>query len=310
LRLYTGVMNNSLHIALLMGSSREGRVCDTVTRWVAGQIESQGDLTLDVIDPAKLDLPRHLPSKADEATVALRERIGRADAVVVVTPEYNHGYPAALKQVIDSVHGEWQAKPVAFVSYGGVSRGLRAVEQLRLVFAELHTVTVRETVSFAGASEQFDASGALRDPDAALGAMKKLLAQLRWWASALLFARNDVPYGETKPHMHAAVPEGYEGPVVLINTFTPKPGKLDAFLAAQIAEQGRLAGHVRGIRGARIHRSIDGKNAVGMAVFESARAHREWIETARFADHFAVIAPLLERADPKLYTVAFEGGTL
>jgi NAD(P)H-dependent FMN reductase len=83
---------------------------------------------------------------------------------VVVTPEYNHGYTAALKQLIDAVKAEWVAKPVGFVSYGGVSGGLRAVEQLRLVFAELHAVTIRDGVSFAMAWNRFDEAGEPVDP--------------------------------------------------------------------------------------------------------------------------------------------------
>ncbi len=67
---------------------------------------------------------------------------------VVVTPEYNHSFPGPLKAAIDRHVTPWQAKPVGFVSYGGISGGLRAVEHLRQVFAELHAVTVRETVSF------------------------------------------------------------------------------------------------------------------------------------------------------------------
>ncbi len=61
----------------------------------------------------------------------------------MITPEYNHGYPASLKQAIDVPRDEWREKAVGFVSYDGVSGGLRVVEQLRQVFAELHTVTMR-----------------------------------------------------------------------------------------------------------------------------------------------------------------------
>ena len=114
---------------------------------------------------------------------------GAAEAFVVVTPEYNHGYPAALKSLIDSVGAEWQAKPVAFVSYGGASGGLRAVEQLRLVFAELHAVTIRDSVSFASAWEQFDETGKLRHPERADRSMATLLNRLHWWAVALRNAR-------------------------------------------------------------------------------------------------------------------------
>ena len=68
-----------------------------------------------------------------------------------MTPEYNHSFPAALKNVIDWHGPQWHVKPVGFVSYGGISGGLRAVEQLRLVFAELHAVGIRDTVSFHSA---------------------------------------------------------------------------------------------------------------------------------------------------------------
>jgi NADPH-dependent FMN reductase len=72
--------------------------------------------------------------------LSTQERIAAAEAFVVVTPEYNHGYPAPLKALIDSSGAEWYAKPIAFVSYGGISGGLRAVEQLRLVFGEKWTL--------------------------------------------------------------------------------------------------------------------------------------------------------------------------
>jgi NAD(P)H-dependent FMN reductase len=72
-----------------------------------------------------------MPATDDEAVSALCRRIDAADAFVVVTPEYNHSYPASLKHAIDMAYGEWNAKPVAFVSYGGISGGLRAVEALR-----------------------------------------------------------------------------------------------------------------------------------------------------------------------------------
>jgi NAD(P)H-dependent FMN reductase len=107
----------------------------------------------------------------------------------VVTPEYNHGYPASLKQAIDLPRDQWHRKPVAFVSYGGVGGGLRAVEQLRQVFAELHSVTMRDSVSFHMAWEHFDESGALRQPARHNAAATAMLDQLVWWATALRAAR-------------------------------------------------------------------------------------------------------------------------
>lgn len=179
-------MNRKIHVALVYGSTRPGRFCDVVGRWAAQQIAAHDAFTLDTIDPAE--------QEADGAQVSLSARVARADAIVVVTPEYNHSYPAPLKALIDSLKQEWYAKPVAFVSYGGQSGGIRAVEQLRLVFAELHATTVRDTVSFANAWEQFDDTGELIEPARAQRAMSALLASLRWWAGALRYARQVVPY--------------------------------------------------------------------------------------------------------------------
>jgi NAD(P)H-dependent FMN reductase len=177
-------IENTIKAGLIYGSTRQGRFCDTVARWAAEQMAASGAFTVDLIDPAAVH------------TTPLAERIAEADAFVVVTPEYNHGYPAPLKSLIDSVGAEWHAKPVAFVSYGGISGGLRAVEQLRLVFAELHAVTIRDSVSFAGPWELFDGDGILREPERAERSMAAMLRRLHWWAVALRNARAVVPYSK------------------------------------------------------------------------------------------------------------------
>lgn len=184
-------MGDTIHIGLIYGSTRAGRFCDTVAGWAAEEIRAQGSCTVDVIDPAIIGLSS---AGGSAASPTLWQRMAEADAFVIVTPEYNHGYPAPLKTLIDSVGTEWHAKPVAFVSYGGISGGLRAVEQLRLVFAELHAVTIRDSVSFASAWEQFDASGKLAEPDRARRSMATMLRRLRWWALALRNARATMPY--------------------------------------------------------------------------------------------------------------------
>lgn len=178
-------MSEPIRVGVIYGSTRQGRFCDTVVRWVAGQISASGKFAVDLIDPG---------APAKDGALSLQQRLAQAEAFLVVTPEYNHGYTAPLKALIDSSGVEWHAKPVGFVSYGGVSGGLRAVEQLRLVFAELHAVTIRDSVSFAGAWEQFDADGGLRNPDRAQRTMETVLRRLHWWAVALRNARNAEPY--------------------------------------------------------------------------------------------------------------------
>lgn len=157
--------------------------------WAAEHIWNQGRYSLDVIDPAALAQLMLHPRKDSAELAALRRRLGNADAFVVVTPEYDYGYPAALQFLIDTADVEWHAKPVAFVAYGGASGGLRAVEQLRLAFAERHAVTVLDTVSFANVDRRFDASGHLLQPYRPAKAMTAILEQLRWWAVALHAAR-------------------------------------------------------------------------------------------------------------------------
>jgi NAD(P)H-dependent FMN reductase len=182
------MMESPIKVGLVYGSTRAGRFCDTVARWAAGQIAAREGFTLETFDPV-----------ASESLGApeFKQRMAACDAFIVVTPEYNHGYPAPLKALIDSYGAEWHAKPVAFVSYGGISGGLRAVEQLRLVFAELHAVTIRDSVSFAAAWEQFDASGTLRSPERAERSMDVMLHRLHWWAVSLARARNIWPYAKT-----------------------------------------------------------------------------------------------------------------
>ncbi|MFI0486540.1 NADPH-dependent FMN reductase [Actinomadura sp. 9N215] len=119
-----------------------------------------------------------------------------ADAFVVVTCEYNHSFPGTLKNLIDTHFYEWRAKPVAFVSYGGLAGRLRSVEHLRTVFAELHAVTVRDTVSFHHPWNWFGNDGQPENAEDAAAAAKGMLDQLTWWGRALRDARSVRPYGD------------------------------------------------------------------------------------------------------------------
>ncbi|CAM5618537.1 NADPH-dependent FMN reductase [Streptomyces badius] len=188
-----------LRVAVILGSNRDGRFGPVIADWFLARAAAHPGIETDLIDVAEADLPTRItfspgPEEAGRLA-AVSERLAAADAFVVLTPEYNHSFPAPLKTLIDWHSAEWQAKPVAFVSYGGISGGLRAVEQLRQVFAELHTVTVRDTVSFHNAGALFDDEGRHRDPGPADAAAKVLLDQVVWWGSALRDARNARPYG-------------------------------------------------------------------------------------------------------------------
>ncbi|MFJ8081005.1 NADPH-dependent FMN reductase [Streptomyces sp. NPDC096205] len=186
-----------LHVTVVLGSNRHGRFGPVVADWLLDRLRTREDLTADVLDVAETDLPTSMTRTPETAAAlaAITPKLASADAFVVLTPEYNHSYPAALKNLIDWHHTEWQAKPVALVSYGGISGGLRATEHLRQVFAELHTVTVRDTVSFPNAAGAFDTEGTLKDPTGPNAAAKVMLDQLVWWGQALREAKERRPYG-------------------------------------------------------------------------------------------------------------------
>jgi NAD(P)H-dependent FMN reductase len=182
--------HDPIKLGIIFGSNREGRFGEIVGRWFVGQASRRENMFVDVIDLLHVDLPMRLSRDRTPAVRAYVARLDRADAFVIITPEYNHGYPAGLKQAIDVAHEEWRAKPVAFVSYGGMSGGLRAVEQLRQVFAELHTMTIRDTVSFHNVWPLFDElSGEPVDARQCNAAADLMLDQLCWWATALRAAR-------------------------------------------------------------------------------------------------------------------------
>ncbi|WP_171164949.1 NADPH-dependent FMN reductase [Streptomyces sp. I05A-00742] len=189
-----------LRIAVLSGSTREGRFGPVVADWVMSHLAGRDDMEADLIDLVETPLPTVFPAfggpapeGAGELLAAVSPRLAAADGFVVVTPEYNHSFPASLKNAIDWHNREWHAKPVSFVSYGGRSGGLRAVEQLRLVLAELNAATLRDTVSFQLSDGPFDADGRPTDPRSDAAA-KSQLDQLAWWAHALRDARRRSPY--------------------------------------------------------------------------------------------------------------------
>lgn len=190
-----------LHLAVVVGSVREGRFGPTVVNWFAEQVTQYGRFTTDVIDLAELPLPVVLPRFGDDpapevAAVAkqLSERLAAADAFVVVTPEYNHSLPASLKNALDWSDAEWQAKPVALVAYGGRSGGIRAAEHTRQILSALEAVTLREVLTFQFPREVFGEDGSPKDPEGYAATAKEILRQLEWWAGVLREGREQRPY--------------------------------------------------------------------------------------------------------------------
>jgi NAD(P)H-dependent FMN reductase len=183
--------DDTLRVALIIGSVRTGRFADAVLPWLEERLAHVEWLKLDVVDLAQEDLdPRVLRGDSP-----ISQRLHLADAFVVLTTEYNHSYPAALKHAIDSHFAEWQYKPVSFVSYGAGSGGIRAVEHLRTVFAEIYATTTRNGVPLSFPWAHLDGDGSFRPPDGCEEALAATLSELRWWALTLREGRraHEVP---------------------------------------------------------------------------------------------------------------------
>jgi NAD(P)H-dependent FMN reductase len=189
-------------VGLLVGSTRTIRFADRPLEWLTHRLDERDDLAWQLIDLRELVLPVY-----DEPTppaIARRvygtpevARLGAAidgiDALIVLTPEFNHGYPAALKNALDLLFAEFNRKPVMFVGYGNVG-GARAIEQLRLVTVELEMAPLRHAVhilpAHMRAAREEDAEVAFADLRPRLDLA---LEDLVWWARALGAARGGEP---------------------------------------------------------------------------------------------------------------------
>ncbi|MEU2877603.1 MULTISPECIES: NAD(P)H-dependent oxidoreductase [unclassified Streptomyces] len=196
-------MDNDKHkLVIVVGSVREGRFGPVVASWVAEQARAHGAFEVEVVDLADFDIPLALPAASPKhagddyprpAGVApLTAALTGADAFILVTPEYNHSYPASLKAAVDWHFTQWTAKPVAFVSYGGAAGGRHAVLHLENVLTELHAVTVRDGLAFPNYFTAWE-DGRPLDPQAP-GYAKTLLEQLAWWSATLRAGREAAPY--------------------------------------------------------------------------------------------------------------------
>ncbi|MFF3910073.1 NADPH-dependent FMN reductase [Streptomyces sp. NPDC001848] len=195
-------MENTHKLVIIVGSVREGRFGPVVASWVADQARDHGGFDVEVVDLADVEVPLTLPAVSPKfagddyprpaGMEPLTSALDRADAFVIVTPEYNHSYPASLKAAIDWHFTHWTAKPVAFVSYGGAAGGRHAVLHLENVLTELHAVTIRDGLAFPNYFTAWQ-DGEPLDPQAA-GYAKTLLDQLGWWSGALRSAREATPY--------------------------------------------------------------------------------------------------------------------
>ena len=179
-------------LTVIIASTRPGRAGLPIAEWFIDRARRQGDFEVRVADLAQINLPfmdepnhPRLRQYTHQHTKDWSARIDESDAFVIVTPEYNYGYPAALKNAIDYLHQEWQDKPVGFVSYGGVAAGTRAVQQLKQVVTTLKLVPVVESVNIPFHTQFIDGSGRVQPNDVMNDAADAMLREIARVESAL-----------------------------------------------------------------------------------------------------------------------------
>jgi len=184
-----------LKIKVIVGSTRPNRFAEKPAQWIFDLARARTNLDVELLDLRDYPLPffeEGLPpglakdNYTNPVVVKWRDKIRESDGFIICSPEYNHGYPAVLKNALDYTYFSWARKAVAFVSWGGVG-GARGVEQLRAVAIELDMAPIRHAVHIPNPWFIQDMSGI--DTEANRQAAALLLDNLIWWTAALKAAR-------------------------------------------------------------------------------------------------------------------------
>jgi NAD(P)H-dependent FMN reductase len=188
------VANNSerpLFIPIILGTARRGRESENVAELVFEQTKKRAQVETELIDVCKI------PMRLDDAGEDMKDpafsaTIDRCDGIIIVTPEYNHGYPGLLKHALDMNLKEYIHKAVGIcgVSAGQIG-GARVIENLLPVMRELGLVTIFEDVNFGKVGKLFDDQGKLLDQDY-IRRVDKFLDELIWMSRVLRHGRENV----------------------------------------------------------------------------------------------------------------------
>lgn len=188
-----------LRVKIILGSTRPSRFSEHAGAWALEQAKKISGIETEILDLRDYVMPffneavspsyKQHPYE-NEAVERWTKKIGEADGFVIISPEYNHGTAAVLKNALDYAFKEWNNKSVGFIAYGSAG-GARAVEQLRLTAVELQMAPIRNAVHISAPWGLVDEKNALKNGalDSYQQAAEGLLTQLVWWTRALKVAR-------------------------------------------------------------------------------------------------------------------------
>ena len=180
-----------LSIPVILGTTRKGRMSEHAARFMATQIAKREGIKTELIDISEVPLPVDDAGEAIKDT-GFSEKMIMADALVIVTPEYNHSFPGLLKHVLDSCLKEYIHKAAGIVGVSaGPFGGVRAIQDLLPVMRELGLVNIFWDVNFGTVSKVFDSAGELLD-QAFIARADKFLNELIWMARTLRYGRDHI----------------------------------------------------------------------------------------------------------------------
>jgi len=179
-------------LMIITASTRDGRKGVSLARWIEAQARNDPDWEIVPVDLRELALPMldepehpRLRHYHHEHTRRWSAMVDAADAFIAVTPEYNFSAPPSLVNALDYLLHEWAYKPMAFVSYGGVSGGTRSVQMLKQVVTSLKLVPVFEAVNVPFFVQFIDAEGVFHPNERTTAGAAAMLAELKKWAGPL-----------------------------------------------------------------------------------------------------------------------------
>jgi NAD(P)H-dependent FMN reductase len=186
--------SEQLFIPLVLGTPRKNRESENVARWVFSKMEERDDIETQFFDVCDFELPRaEYGTEIGHLFPEWRDAVIRADGLVIVTPEYNHGYPGSLKSVLDLLLKEYIHKAVAFVGVSaGPWGGTRVIEACVPMVRELGLVVTFTDLNFPKVKSKFDEHGKLLD-DAYEKRVQGFLDELVWMARTLRWGRENLP---------------------------------------------------------------------------------------------------------------------
>lgn len=190
--------NSMQKIKIITSTVREGSKGISLARWITDKTKEKECFEVELLDLAAINLPMmnepyhpKLKNYQFNYTKKWSKTIDETDAFIIVLAEYNYGMPAAIKNAIDYLHQEWQYKPMAIMSYGGVSGGLRSSQMMKQVVTTLNMMPIAQQVNIPFFDKKIDEKGVFQPDEIIVKSAEVMLAELEKWSEMMQCMRED-----------------------------------------------------------------------------------------------------------------------